>query len=168
MPIKNNLIILNSPIATALSTLAAQTSAVLATVFGSGLQADFLCVDIQVSLSLNGTITQGESVNIGFANGASTVAEITSGLTSSESVDPFDPSAADDQGRQNIVIQKTLRALESRSPTINEFMKMPGRGIVFREDKGVVPFAINRSDNALTTGLSIVGQVTYFGKWLSG
>ncbi len=168
MPIKNNLIILNSPIATALSTLAATTALVLATVFGSGITADFLCVGIQVSLSLGGAITLGEPVGIGFANGAATVAEIVSGLTSSESVDPWDPSAADDQGRQNIVVQKTMRIIESRSPTINEYIKMPGRGIVFREGKGVVPFAINRSGSALTDAQFIIGQVTYFGKWLSG
>ncbi len=166
--VSKDLIILNSPINTTLGALSANVAIVLATVFGTGLAADFWAVGARISLCLSGTITGGQPVLIGLANGSADVSEIVSGLTSSESVDPFDASAQDDQGRQKIVIQQSLRVIQKESPSINEFIKFGRKGMVLRESKGIVPFAKNVRSAAMTTGAEVSGQVTYFGRWLSG
>ena len=152
---------------TDLGTLSAETAVILASDYSGSLAADFFCTGSRVALAA-GNLIADDSIIIGIAVGAASATEIRDTLLSELSADPYDATSIIAEAQDQIVLWQTLRMINNTHPVVNEYMSMPGKGIVFREDKGVSLFAYNANNSALTTGSDVRGEIVYFGRHMSG
>jgi len=153
---------------TALLTLNSGVSIAIDTTYGgSAMLSEFHCTKVVIALSFGGTLTAGETINLDFAIGGTTVDDhaLSIGATIPN------PFASSFQSNKDIIPRifwKTMQALDPQMPTWNAELNLGGnKGVILREGVGIALFAHNFGPD-LTTGAEIFGQYILFGRWISG
>lgn len=149
-------------------TLNSNVAISLASTYAGGLKADFFCVGAQLTVAMTGSVADNDAVMVLLGTGAVTIGEVASAIGDSSQADPWDATNKDNKATIANIIHKSIRIMGTQDRRIQEYIPMPGKGIILREDKGISLFAFNPGANDFTTGTLLSGLVTYFGRFIDG
>lgn len=157
--------------ATALGTLAARTALIINTQFSNPTNA-FLMMRIRYFLQMVGRTSLDDGpILIGCAHGDATATEITEAMNSRNVNGPDDITNVLDQDQpwvvyQNTVVPMVVRGDQAYAQIDHTWLSFSRKGIPALEGSGMVIFAFNPGNGALTTGSSINGICHIQGVWL--
>ncbi len=170
MPHKGQeLIIQNSQISTALSTLASKSAIGLAS--GQTLiTATFLAKKIKYFLVLEGITASEGPFAVCAAHGDASGAEAGSAIAEANTAGPDDLTQVRSQDNVWNIVQNSLKMMNpQRAAGEDAWLEAEislGKGIPFVEGAGWEFFLINLDASALTTGAIIKGLIQVWGVWL--
>ncbi len=166
----HGLVIQNTQVNSSLVTLASKAALEAGSGF-TAITATFLVKRVKYMLMIEGVTASEGPIAFCMARGDAAASEAASGVTEGNTSGPSDVSQLRSQDNAFNIVQVTLAMFETQRTQgedmwLNKTIKMPGKGIPFREGQGWTFFTLNLDQDALTTGMVVKGVVQVWGVWL--